>query len=88
MKPLYQIGQRLAFIARNKCAIGRKLIKGKWTHHVGYVKQVRRSLLGVWYVMIKSKSDDIYIVPQRDIMGVVEKRDNPNKTNKSNENGN
>lgn len=88
LKAKYEIGQRLSFIARNKCAVGRKLIIGKWTHHVGYVKQVRRSLLGVRYVMIKSKSDDIYIVPQRDIIGVVEKRDNSNKPNKSNENGN
>lgn len=78
MKPLYQIGQRLAFIARNTCTYNGNRINGKWTHIVGYVKQVRRSLLGVRYVMIKSKSDDIYIVPQRDIIGVVEKRENTN----------
>lgn len=75
MKPLYQIGQRLSFIARNKCTFNGNQIDGKWSHHVGYVKQVRRSLLGVRYVMIKSKSDEIFIVPQRDIIGVVEKRE-------------
>lgn len=87
MKPLYEIGQRLAFIARNKCTFNGNMISGKWTHFVGYVKQVRRSLLGMRYVMIVSKSDDIYIIPQRDIMGVVEKRDNSNKPNVINQNG-
>lgn len=88
MKAKYGIGQRLSFIARNKCAVGRKLIIGKWTHHVGYVKQIRRSLLGVRYVMIKSKSDGIYIIPQRDVIGVVEKRDSINKSHIINEDGN
>lgn len=88
MKPLYQIGQRLAFIARNECTFNGNRISGKWSHFVGYVKQVRRSLFGVRYVMIKSKSDDIYIVPQRDVIGIVEKREDSNKPNKSNENGN
>lgn len=87
MKPLYEIGQRLSFIARNKCSVNGEIIKGKWTHIVGYVKQVRRSLFGVKYVMIKSKSDDIYIVPQRDVIGLVEKRENINKSNTLNDNG-
>lgn len=87
MKPHYEIGQRLSFIARNTCTYNGNRISGKWTHHVGYAKQVRRSLLGVRYVMIKSKSDDIYIVPQCDIIGVVEKRDNSNKPNIINQNG-
>ncbi len=86
MKPIYEIGQRLAFIAQNKCTYNGNRINGKWMHYVGYVKQVRRSLLGVRYVMIKSKSDEIFIVPQRDVIGVVEKRE-INKPNKS-ENGN
>ena len=86
MKAKYEIGQRLSFIARNKCAVKGEIIEGKWTHIVGYVKQIRRSLLGVKYVICKSKSDEIFIIPQRDIMGVVEKRET-NKSNKT-ENGN
>lgn len=88
MKPIYTVGQRLSFIARNKCTVNGNRINGKWTHFVGYVKQVRRSLLGVRYVMIKSKSDDIYIVPQRDIIEVVERRETTNKPNTATQNGN
>lgn len=75
MKPLYDTGQRVAFIARNECVIDGKRALGKWSHIVGYVKQVRRSLLGAKYVVCKSKSDEIYIVPQRDVLGLVEKRE-------------
>lgn len=88
MKVKYKVGQRLSFIARNKCTFNGCQITGKLTHYVGYVKQIRRSLFGVRYVMIVSKSDEIHIVSQRDIMGVVEKREDSNKTNKSNENAN
>lgn len=88
MKVKYKIGQRLAFIARNECIIDGKRMIGKWKHFVGYVKQVRRTFLGAYYVMIVCKSDEILIVPQRDIIGIVEKREDSNKTNKSNENGN
>lgn len=88
MKTNYKVGQRLAFIARNECAIDGKRMVGKWKHFVGYVKQVRRTFLRTYCVMIVRKSDDIFIVPQRDIIGVMEKREDSNKTNKSNENGN
>lgn len=74
MRPIYEIGQRLAFIARNECVIDGKRVVGKWSHIVGYVKQVRRSLFGVRYVVCKSKCDEIFIVPQRDVLGIVEKR--------------
>lgn len=74
-KAVYEIGQRLAFIARNECIIDNKRALGKWSHVVGYVKQVRRSIFGVKYVICKSKSDEIYIIPQRDVLGVVEKRE-------------
>lgn len=88
MKPLYEIGQRLEFIARHKCTVDEKIIEGKWAHYVGYVKQVRRSLLAVRYVMILPKANDIFIVPQRDIIGIVEKRDNTNKPNTTYRNDN
>lgn len=86
MKTEYCIGQRVAFIARNECTVEGETIKGKWQHHVGYVKQIRRGLFNVVYVVILHKSDEIFIVPQRDILGVVEKRENTNKTDKPNEN--
>lgn len=85
MKARYEIGQRLSFIARNKCRFNGNKISGIWKHYVGYVKQVRRSLLGVRYVINVAKSPEIFIVPQRDIIGIVEKKDNSNKPNKSNE---
>ena len=88
MKINYQVGQRLSFIARNKCVMDNKRMIGKWRHFVGYVKQVRRSFLGIYYVMIVCKSDEVFIVPQRDIIGIVEKKDNTNNFNKSNINGN
>ncbi len=81
MKPIYEVGQSLAFIARSKCVYNGNRISGRWMHFVGYVKQVRRSLLGVRYVMNVSKSSEVYIVPQRDIMGIV------NNRTKSDENG-
>lgn len=86
MKARYEIGQRLSFIARNKCTFNGNKISGIWKHYVGYVKQVRRSLLGVRYVINVAKSPEIFIVPQRDIIGIVEKKDC--KQPKSNENGN
>lgn len=79
MKTKYQEGQRLAYIARNECTLDGKIVKGPWRHHVGYVKQVRRSLLGVRYVINVAKTDEVHIVPVRDIIGPVEKRENPNK---------
>lgn len=82
MKTSYKVGQRLAFIARNECIIDGKRMIGKWKHLVGYVKQIRRTFLGTYYVMIVCKSDDIFIVAQRDIIGVVEKREDSNKPNK------
>lgn len=81
MKARYQVGQRLAYIARNKCVLNGNVISGLWRHHVGYVKQIRRSLLGVRYVINKAKSEEVHIVPERDILGIVEKRENSNKSN-------
>ena len=86
VKAKYKIGQRVSFIAQNKIEVNDKCVIGKWQHCVGYIKQVRRSLRKICYVIIKAKSDDIYIVPQCDIIGIVEKRDN-NKSNTTDENG-
>lgn len=47
-----------------------------WKHYVGYVKQVRRTLFGVRYVINVCKTDEIHFVPQRDVIGVLEKREN------------
>lgn len=87
MKAKYMAGQRLAFIARNKCTFNGSLISGKWSYFVGYVKKVRRTIFGTQYIMQVSGKDDIYIVPQRDVISALEKRDSyPNKHNKTNEN--
>lgn len=88
MKPKYYVGQRLSFIARSEFAVNGNRVLDKLTYHVGYVKQVRRRFFGVRYVMIVAKSDEIHIVPPRDILGTVEKRDNLTKSDKSNDNGN
>ncbi len=85
MKAKYEIGQRLSFIARNKSTFNGNKISGIWKHYVGYVKQVRRSLLGVRYVINVAKSPEIFIVPQRDIIGVVEKKEISNKQLNQNE---
>lgn len=79
MKPKFNIGQRIAYIARNKCAVGGHVIRGKWSHYVGYIKQIRKSLFGIRYVVNVAKSADVHIVPERDILHVVEKRDESNK---------
>lgn len=81
MKPDYRIGQRLAFIARNSCTVEGRKIYGKWTHYVGYVKQIRRRFFHVRYVVILPKSADIFIVPQRDIIGVVERKEENSSPN-------
>lgn len=79
METKYEKEQRVAFIARNKCEFNGKVIKGTWTHHVGYIKQVRQFLWWKRYVIIIAKSDEIFIVPQRDIIGIVESRNTNNK---------
>lgn len=79
METKYEKEQRVAFIARNRCNYNGEIIKGKWTHHVGYIKQVRQFLWWKWYVVIIAKSDEIFIVPQRNIIGIVESRNIINK---------
>lgn len=82
MKPKYNKGDRLSFIARNRCSLNGNRIDGKWMHYVGYVKQVRRSLFGVRYVMNVAKCADVFIVPQRDIIELVtDKSNNQNERN-------
>lgn len=85
MKNKYQIGQRLSYFVRNEIVINGERISGKWTHHVGFVKQIRRHLFHIDYVMIVAKSDEIHIVPQRDIIGPVESRKITNKSDITNE---
>ena len=76
MKSKYQKGQRIEFIARNECEVKGSLIRGKWSHYVGYVKQVRKLMFGALYVVIVAKSSDVYLVPERDIIGIVESKQN------------
>lgn len=83
MESKYQKGQRVEYVARNKCTYNGNRISGLWRHHVGYVKQVRRTLFGTRYVIIVAKSDEIHFVRSRDIIGTVEDRENhTNQTNK------
>lgn len=78
MKTKYEVGQRISFIARNEIIYGGKRIFGPWKHHVGYVKQVRKTLFGERYVTVKAKSDEIYILSSHNIIGLVEKREETN----------
>lgn len=42
---------------------------------VGYIKQVRKGLFKTEYAICVAKSDDTYVVPEKDIFGKVEKKD-------------
>lgn len=53
---------------------------------VGYVKQVRKGRFKTRYAICVAKTDDMYVVPEKDIFGIVEKKEY--KQSKSNENGN
>lgn len=78
MKPKYHVNERIAFVSRNIFIVEGKRNIGKWQHHVGYVKQVRRSLLGFRYIVNVAKSSDVYFVPERDIIGLVANREESN----------
>lgn len=53
---------------------------------VGYIKQVRKGRFKTKYAICVAKTDNMYVVPEKDIFGIVEKKDC--KQPKSNENGN
>lgn len=87
MKTIYKLEQRVAFIARNEVACDGKVILGLRKYCKGYIKQIRRSLLGVRYVIQIPKTYEIHIVRQRDVLGVADyHEDNPIKSNKSTDN--
>lgn len=74
-KAKYEVGDRVSFMSKNKCTLNGNRISGITKHFVGYVKQVRHTLLGIRYVICVAKSDEVRIVPEHDIFGKVEKRE-------------
>lgn len=53
---------------------------------IGYVKQVRKGRFKTSYAICVAKSDEMFVVPEKDIFGIVEKKDYIQS--KVNENGN
>lgn len=53
---------------------------------VGYVKQVRKGRFKTSYAICVAKTDDMYVVPEKDIFCIVDRKEY--KQSKSNENGN
>lgn len=66
----YNVGDRVAFMTRRMFCFGTE-----HTHEVGYIKQVRKSLLGTRYVICVAKSKDVYVVRVRDVFGKVERKE-------------
>lgn len=64
----YNIGDRVSFMV----TVG----ADKSTHYVGYVKKVARILFGYKYAIVVAKTDTIFLVPEKHIFGIVEKKIN------------
>lgn len=78
-KAKYEVGDRVSFVARQECTLNGNLISGVLRHKVGYIKQVRNHFLGVRYVICVAKSDEVLIVPERDVFGKVERKEKANE---------
>lgn len=76
--PLFKVNDRVNFMAWR--------IDGELKSFVGYIKQVRKGRFMTRYAICVAKTDDMYVVPEKDVFGIVEKKDY--KQPKSNENGN
>lgn len=81
MKIPYKINDRVSFMTRCKCVVGRSVAKGLNKHFVGYIKQIRRSIFGRRYVILVAKSDEIFIVKPSHIFGKLEKKSNNTNNN-------
>lgn len=55
---------------------------------VGYIKQVRNGRLKTEYAICVAKSDEMFVVPEKDIFGIVEKKDYKSNKTKTEESGN
>lgn len=69
-RPRFNVNDRVNFMART--------VEGALDvlkSFVGYVKQVRKGLFGTRYAIYVAKTDEIYVVPEKDIFGIAEKKD-------------
>lgn len=78
-QPLFKVNDRVNFMA---CTVEVEdnheldVLKS----FVGYVKQVRKGRFKTRYAICVAKTDDMYVVPEKDIFGIVEKKEyKPNK---------
>lgn len=44
-------------------------------HYVGYVKQVRKGFFRTSYVICVVKTEEIFVVPETNVFGIVERKD-------------
>lgn len=72
--PKYQLNDRVSFMAVVEEVRG-DFIQKTLKSFAGYIKQVRRSIFGTRYVIFSAKADRLYIVPERDVLGIIEKKE-------------
>ncbi len=72
--PKYQLNDRVSFMAVVE-EVHSDFIQKTLKSFAGYIKQVRRSIFGTRYVIFSAKADRLYIVPKRDVLGIIEKKE-------------
>lgn len=84
-QPLFKVNDRVNFMAWT-VEVENNHELDVLKSFVGYIKQVRKGRFKTKYAICVAKTDNMYVVPEKDIFGIVEKKDY--KQSKSNENGN
>lgn len=84
-QPLFKVNDRVNFMAWT-VEVKDKHELDVLKSFVGYIKQVRKGRFKTEYAICVAKTDDMYVVPEKDIFCIVEKKDC--KQPKTNENGN
>lgn len=84
-QPLFKVNDRVNFMAWT-VEVEDNHVLDVLKSFVGYIKQVRQERFKTSYAICVAKSDEMFVVPEKDIFGIVEKKGY--KQSKTNENGN
>lgn len=75
MKAKFSVNDRVHFMAQTvKIEKNYKLKVLK--SYVGYIKQVREGRFKTEYAICVAKCDDMFVVPEKDVFGILEKKEN------------
>lgn len=86
-QPLFKENDRVNFMAWTTEVVN-GIALDTLRSFVGYIKQVRKGHFKTSYAINVGKSDEIFVVSEKDVFGIVEKKDyKSNKLLKTEENG-